>query len=191
MVWLHWPRHRLKPMELGSMIMYETIPTPMQISIGSVHFLSVMVSVSDSVNADLNTYKSSCQRHLRTTRTSQPLPLCCRICCVHLHRRVCPWTDDTPRNTKPPTRAHWSPSSSHRSARICNAPIKKTSERWKVKQANRDWLPIRNCNVDEHLINILRSKVFHFSDSLDSLREMSVNPSEVGLNQISEYLENS
>ena len=54
---LHWPRPRPrpKPMELGFMIMFgsgytEPRPRLMQISIGSVHILSVSASVSDGVN---------------------------------------------------------------------------------------------------------------------------------------------
>ena len=65
MACLHWlrpisrPRQRLRPMELGSMIMLESInteprPRPMQISIGSVHILSVSVSVSVSVSGSVN-----------------------------------------------------------------------------------------------------------------------------------------
>ena len=62
MVCLHWlrpsPRLIPIPMELGLMINFGSgysgpKPKLMQISIGSVHILSVSVSVSDSVNEPL------------------------------------------------------------------------------------------------------------------------------------------
>ena len=55
MVCLHWPRLRPWPMELGSVIMFKSVYAEprlrlMQIPIGSVHILSISVSVSGSVN---------------------------------------------------------------------------------------------------------------------------------------------
>ena len=55
MVCLHWPKQLSRLTELGSLTMYGSVhaepgPRLMQISIASVHILSVSVSVLGSVN---------------------------------------------------------------------------------------------------------------------------------------------